>query len=67
MIFLRARQRVPKLLAQGKQTYPDYSDLAPPLHAPIEKDRVRLQVSNLQSLNKVTNSSMIKETASQKC
>ncbi len=66
-MFLRARQRVSKLLAQGKQTYPDYSDLAPPLHAPIEKDRVRLQVSTSQSLNRVANSLMIKETASQTC
>ncbi|EIE21740.1 molybdenum cofactor-binding domain-containing protein [Coccomyxa subellipsoidea C-169] len=35
----------PPGVAEGKQTYPDYSDLAPPLHAPIEKDRVRLQAS----------------------
>jgi hypothetical protein len=36
-----------KVLSQGKQTYPDYSSLAPPLHAPIEKDRIRLQVRKL--------------------
>ncbi|BDA47143.1 Xanthine dehydrogenase/oxidase [Coccomyxa sp. Obi] len=40
-----ARGLGPPGVTQGKQEYPDYSHLAPPLHAPIEKDRVRLQAS----------------------
>ena len=28
----------------GAQSVPDYSHIAPPVHSPVEKDRVRLQV-----------------------
>ena len=32
-------------VAEGKQTYPDYSGIAPPAHENVEKDRVHLMVS----------------------
>ena len=32
-------------VAEGKQTYPDYSSIAPPAHENVEKDRVHLMVS----------------------
>ena len=28
----------------GSRTFPDYSGFAPPIHSPVQKDRVRLQV-----------------------
>ena len=31
-------------VAEGKQTYPDYSGIAPPAHENVEKDRVHLMV-----------------------
>ncbi len=31
-------------MAEGKQTYPDYSSIAAPAHENVEKDRVHLMV-----------------------
>ncbi len=37
----------PPGVGSGRQTWPDYSSQAPPVHLPVEKDAVRLQVGIL--------------------
>ncbi len=42
--LLAAEAMQPPGAGAGRQVWPDYSPDAPPVHAPVEKDAVRLQV-----------------------